>query len=206
LANMSHELRTPLNSILLLSRLLVENGTQNLSGDQIEYARVIQNSGQGLLQLIDEILDLSRIESGKLPLEHAIVPVAVVLEDMRQLFGPIAKDKNLELHIVTEEGAPAQLETDKQRLEQIIKNLMANAFKFTQRGFVTLRAAPSPDQPNFIKFSVRDSGMGGRGLGFRSAASCVGCWGARSAWRAIRGKEPSLPSACLCSGWSLWQG
>jgi len=160
LANMSHELRTPLNSILLLSRLLVENGTQNLSGDQIEYARVIQNSGQGLLQLIDEILDLSRIESGKLPLEHAIVPVAVVLEDMRQLFGPIAKDKNLELHIVTEEGAPAQLETDKQRLEQIIKNLMANAFKFTQRGFVTLRAAPSPDQPNFIKFSVRDSGIG----------------------------------------------
>jgi len=160
LANMSHELRTPLNSILLLSRLLVENASQNLSDDQIEYARVIQNSGQGLLQLIDEILDLSRIESGKLPLEHAILPVAEVLEDMRQLFEPIAKDKNLDLHIVTEEGTPAQLETDKLRLEQILKNLLANAFKFTQRGFVTLRVAPSPTQKNFIHFSVRDSGIG----------------------------------------------
>jgi signal transduction histidine kinase/CheY-like chemotaxis protein len=160
MANMSHELRTPLNSILLLSRLLAENGGLNLSDDQIEYARVIQNSGQGLLQLIDEILDLSRIESGKLPLEHAIVPVAEVLEDMRQLFEPIAKDRNLDMHIVTEEGTPAQLETDKLRLEQILKNLLANAFKFTQRGFVTLRVAPSPTQKNFILFSVRDSGIG----------------------------------------------
>jgi len=160
MANMSHELRTPLNSILLLSRLLVENGGQNLSEDQVEYARVIQNSGQGLLQLIDEILDLSRIESGKLPLEHSIVPVAEVLEDMRQLFEPIAKDKNLDLHIVTEEGTPAQLETDKLRLEQILKNLLANSFKFTQRGFVTLRVAPSPTRKNFLHFSVRDSGIG----------------------------------------------
>ncbi len=133
MANMSHELRTPLNSILLLSRLLTENSGNHLPADQVEYARVIQNSGQGLLQLIDEILDLSRIESGRLPLEHTIVPITDLLDDMRMLFGPIAKDKNLDLHILMEEGTPAQLETDKMRLEQILKNLLSNAFKFTQK-------------------------------------------------------------------------
>jgi signal transduction histidine kinase/CheY-like chemotaxis protein len=160
MANMSHELRTPLNSILLLSRLLSENGGQNLSADQIEYARVIQNSGQGLLQLIDEILDLSRIESGKLPLEHALVSTSEILDDMRMLFMPLAKDKNLELNFITEPDTPIQLETDKQRLGQILKNLLSNAFKFTTRGSITLRAAPSPTQKNFIEFSVRDSGIG----------------------------------------------
>ncbi len=160
MANMSHELRTPLNSILLLSRLLSENNDQSLSAEQIEYARVIQNSGQGLLQLIDEILDLSRIEAGKLPLEHSIVPVAEIIEDMRSLFGPIARDKNLELNFVTREGTPAQVETDKLRLEQIIKNLLANAFKFTSKGSVTLTVGPSAAQANFIELSVRDTGIG----------------------------------------------
>jgi len=160
MANMSHELRTPLNSILLLSRLLSENGGHNLSGDQIEYARVIQNSGQGLLQLIDEILDLSRIESGKLPLEHTIVPVAEIIDDMRMLFDPIAKDKNLGLNFITQDGTPAQLETDKMRLEQILKNLLANAFKFTSKGSVTLIVGPSASQPNFVEFSVIDTGIG----------------------------------------------
>ncbi len=160
MANMSHELRTPLNSILLLSRLLSENGNLNLSADQIEYARVIQNSGHGLLQLIDEILDLSRIEAGKLPLEHTIVPVAEIVEDMRSLFAPIARDKNLGLNLVTFEGTPANFETDKLRLEQILKNLLANAFKFTSTGSVTLTAGPSAGQPNFIEWTVRDTGIG----------------------------------------------
>ena len=160
MANMSHELRTPLNSILLLSRLLSENGGHNLSDDQIEYARVIQNSGQGLLQLIDEILDLSRIESGKLPLEHTIVPVSEIIDDMRMLFDPIARDKNLTLNFVTQEGTPVQLETDKMRLEQILKNLLANAFKFTSKGSVTLAVGPSAAQPNFVEFSVTDTGIG----------------------------------------------
>ncbi len=160
MANMSHELRTPLNSILLLSRLLAENTGKNLSEEQTEYARVIQNSGQGLLQLIDEILDLSRIESGKLQLEHSILPVEEVLGDMRMLFGPIAKDKNLDLHIIMEEGTPSQLETDKMRLEQILKNLLSNAFKFTQRGSVTLLVRLSATQQNFIEFVVRDTGIG----------------------------------------------
>ncbi|HET6255685.1 MAG TPA: response regulator [Puia sp.] len=160
MANMSHELRTPLNSILLLSRLLSENGNHNLTDEQIEYARVIRNSGQGLLTLIDEILDLSRIESGKLPLEHTIVPVAEIVEDMRSLFMPIARDKNLELNFVIREGAPAQVETDKQRLEQILRNLLANAFKFTSKGSVTLMVGPSPAHSNFIELVVRDTGIG----------------------------------------------
>jgi signal transduction histidine kinase/CheY-like chemotaxis protein/CHASE3 domain sensor protein len=160
MANMSHELRTPLNSILLLSRLLAENSARNLSEEQTEYARVIQNSGHGLLQLIDEILDLSRIESGKLQLEHGLVPMTELVDDMRSLFGPIARDKNLELHILVDEGTPAQLETDKMRIEQILKNLLSNAFKFTQKGSVTLRIRASATQKNFLEFVVKDSGIG----------------------------------------------
>ncbi len=159
MANMSHELRTPLNAILLLSRLLTENSGNNLSADQIEYASVIQSSGQGLLELIDEILDLSRIESGKLQLEHALVTVEEIVNDMRMLFVPMAKDKNLDMQFVVEEGAPVQLETDKTRLEQILKNLLSNAFKFTARGGITLRVRPSVRQ-NFLEFSVRDTGIG----------------------------------------------
>jgi signal transduction histidine kinase/DNA-binding response OmpR family regulator/CHASE3 domain sensor protein len=159
MANMSHELRTPLNSILLLSRLLAENSGKNLSSDQIEYAQVIQNSGQGLLELIDEILDLSRIESGRLQLEHTLVTVEEIVNDMRMLFVPLAKDKNLELSFVVDPETPAQLETDKMRLEQILKNLLSNAFKFTARGSITLRIAPSARQ-HFIDLSVRDSGIG----------------------------------------------
>ncbi|HVV03176.1 MAG TPA: response regulator [Puia sp.] len=159
MANMSHELRTPLNSILLLSRLLSENNSQNLSDDQIEYARVIQNSGQGLLELIDEILDLSRIESGKLQLEHTIVAVDELIADMRMLFDPLAKDKNLDLNFIVDEGTPPQLETDKMRLEQILKNLLSNAFKFTARGYIQLRISPS-SQKNYIDLAVRDSGIG----------------------------------------------
>lgn len=160
MANMSHELRTPLNSILLLSRLLAENKSKNLSEEQTEYARVIQTSGQGLLQLIDEILDLSRIESGKLQLEHSIVPVNDLLNDMRMLFAPIAKDKGLDLHIVLDEGTPAQLETDKLRLEQILKNLLSNAFKFTPRGSVTLQVRPAAARQHALEFIVRDTGIG----------------------------------------------
>lgn len=160
MANMSHELRTPLNSILLLSRLLAENKDDHLSGEKQEYARVIQNSGQGLLELIDEILDLSRIESGKLQLEHSIVSLEDIIEDMRMLFLPLAKDKGLELNFITEEGTPLQLETDKTRLEQILKNLLSNAFKFTPKGAITLRISASPGHNNFIDFSVKDSGIG----------------------------------------------
>lgn len=160
LANMSHELRTPLNSILLLSRLLSENNEKNLSGDQVEYANVIQNSGNSLLELIDEILDLSKIEAGKMQLEYTTVPLLQVMNDMNMLFFPIAGEKKLEFKTVVQPGTPELIETDKMRLEQILKNLLSNAFKFTEQGYVHLTVAPSAEYPGNIVFTVKDTGIG----------------------------------------------
>lgn len=157
LANMSHELRTPLNSILLLSRLLGENNEKNLSESEIEYARVIHHSGQGLLSLINEILDLSKIESGKMELEFVTVRVDDVLSNMKALFDPVAKEKNLGLKFETDAGAAAVLETDPLRLEQVLKNFLSNALKFTEQGSVTLRAS---GREGAITFSVADTGIG----------------------------------------------
>jgi CheY-like chemotaxis protein/two-component sensor histidine kinase len=158
---MSHELRTPLNSILLLSRLLSENNEKNLVPDQIESAQVIQSSGKGLLSLIDEILDLSKIESGKMDLELTSVPVHEICADMEALFAPIAREKNLDLTVNIHKDAPALIETDKMRLEQIIKNLLSNALKFTAKGSVTLNVnALELKGQKCISFGVRDTGIG----------------------------------------------
>ena len=157
LANMSHELRTPLNSILLLSRLLSENHEHNLSAEQIEYANVIQSSGKGLLTLIDEILDLSKIEAGKMELEYDDVKISAVAEELEALFAPIAKDKGIEFSISVSDDAPGTLETDRLRLDQILRNLISNALKFTKRGTVQLNIGK---QNEFITFSVRDTGIG----------------------------------------------
>jgi signal transduction histidine kinase/CheY-like chemotaxis protein/CHASE3 domain sensor protein len=156
LANMSHELRTPLNSILLLSKLMSEN--KDLDEEYIEYAEVIQSSGQGLLGLIDEILDLSKIEAGKMTLEYAPVVMAEVATDMRSLFNPIAKNKNLSLVIDLEEGIQ-NINTDKMRLEQILKNLLSNAIKFTSQGQVTL-AVKKDEERKEVLFKVTDTGIG----------------------------------------------
>ena len=160
LANMSHELRTPLNSILLLSRLMAENNEKNLSDDQIESAQVIQSSGKGLLNLIDEILDLSKIEAGKMDLEFASVPVHEICVDMEALFGPIAREKNLALNVQVMPDAPALIETDKMRLEQILKNLLSNALKFTSKGAVTLQVSAVAQDASLVRFAVRDTGIG----------------------------------------------
>ncbi len=157
LANMSHELRTPLNSILLLSRLLSENHPNNLNKDQVEYAQVIQSSGKGLLTLIDEILDLSKIESGRMDLEYLPLPIEKLADDLKGLFGPMAKEKGIEFNVRSEGGAPAVIETDQLRLEQILRNLISNALKFTRKGSVTLSMKPSPAG---ISFSVNDTGIG----------------------------------------------
>jgi signal transduction histidine kinase/DNA-binding response OmpR family regulator/CHASE3 domain sensor protein len=159
LANMSHELRTPLNSILLLSRLLSENAEENLNEDQIEYGRVIHSSGNGLLTLIDEILDLSKIEAGKMELEYQDTPVKEIVSDMHALFNPLAKEKALSFTTNITEGVPKSISIDKMRFEQILKNLLSNALKFTRKGFVTLSIDPS-DQEGFLNFSVKDSGIG----------------------------------------------
>jgi len=160
LANMSHELRTPLNSILLLSRLLSENNDSNLSSDQVEYANVIQSSGKGLLSLIDEILDLSKIEAGKMALEYEMVPLQEIANDMSHLFSAIAKEKNLELHINIEQGLPGTIETDKLRVEQVTRNLLSNALKFTSRGYVAFNIHSIPGQRQYIGFTVKDTGIG----------------------------------------------
>lgn len=160
LANMSHELRTPLNSVLLLSRLLSENNENNLTSEQVEYAKVIQSSGQGLLSLIDEILDLSKIEAGKMDLEYQPVLLRAVAEDMRSLFGPVAKERGVELNIFIDQQVPSQIETDKLRLEQILKNLLSNALKFTSKGSVNLSITSLKDNHAFISFTVKDTGIG----------------------------------------------
>lgn len=160
LANMSHELRTPLNSILLLSRLLSENGDNNLSGDQVEYAHVIQNSGKSLLSLIDEILDLSKIEAGKMAVEFEPEPIQEVMTSMQSLFGELAKEKHLDLQFTIGKDVPQVITTDRLRLEQILKNLLSNSLKFTTKGFIHLDVTEDKTQAGYIKFSVKDSGIG----------------------------------------------
>jgi signal transduction histidine kinase/CheY-like chemotaxis protein/CHASE3 domain sensor protein len=160
LANMSHELRTPLNSILLLSRLLADNDDENLSAEQVEYASVIQSSGNGLLGLIDEILDLSKIEAGKMELDYTHVSLSELTGDLRALFTPVAKDKGLIFNVEINPNVFPEIETDKMRLEQILKNLISNALKFTSKGSVTLTIDPLATQPGYIKFTVKDTGIG----------------------------------------------
>lgn len=160
LANMSHELRTPLNSILLLSRLLAENNEQNLSPDQIEYATVIQASGNGLLGLIDEILDLSKIEAGQMTLDYQPVAVTDITDELQALFGLVAREKGLDLTITTGPDVAPLIHTDKMRLGQILKNLLANALKFTAAGSVSLTIEPDPTWPNTLNFVVHDTGIG----------------------------------------------
>lgn len=159
LANMSHELRTPLNSILLLSRLLSENHDTNLSAEQIEYANVINSSGNGLLLLIDEILDLSKIEAGKMELDYSMFEIESLSTTLKSMFDPVAKDKNIELNIHQATDIPLKIETDRLRLEQILKNLLSNALKFTTVGSVTLSITHG-EKNGFISFKVKDTGIG----------------------------------------------
>lgn len=160
LANMSHELRTPLNSILLLSRLMVENTDENLTEDQIESAKVIQSSGSSLLNLIDEILDLSKIEAGKMILEYEPVGISNLFNELSGMFQPVASQKGLVFQTDIDPGIPNQIETDKLRLDQVLRNLIANAIKFTQKGKIRLSVMADPHKAGFIRFEVSDTGIG----------------------------------------------
>ncbi|MDR6194856.1 response regulator [Siphonobacter sp. SORGH_AS_0500] len=160
LANMSHELRTPLNSILLLSRLLAENNENHLSKDEVEYAQVINNSGNGLLGLIDEILDLSKIEAGQMKLEFMNVSTNEITDELKALFTPLAKDKKLDFKVKVADTIPAYLETDRLRLGQILKNLLSNAIKFTSEGEVSLTLEKDTKYDNSVRFIVKDTGIG----------------------------------------------
>ncbi|MCJ8154397.1 response regulator [Chryseobacterium sp. SSA4.19] len=160
LANMSHELRTPLNSILLLSRLMAENPEENLNEDQIESAKVIQSSGSSLLTLIDEILDLAKIESGKMTLEYHEVIIKDVVKDLKSLFNPVIQEKRLQLNIEIENDLQNSIETDRLRIDQVLRNLLSNAIKFTEEGSINLHIKKDPKRSDFIIFSVRDTGIG----------------------------------------------
>lgn len=158
LANMSHELRTPLNSSLILAKLLAENPEENLSAEQVKFAESIYSAGNDLLNLINDILDISKVEAGKLEIRPENTSVARLVEGLRGLFQPLASDKQLEFQLDVQDGAPLMLFTDRQRLEQVLKNLLSNAVKFTESGSVCLSVATVPNDG--IAFSVRDSGIG----------------------------------------------
>ncbi len=158
LANMSHELRTPLNSSLILAKLLADNKDGTLTEEQVKYARAILSSNNDLLALINDILDLSRIEAGHVELADEVVVVDSVLQRLRETFEPMARQKGLALQIEADALAPSQLVVDSQRLQQILKNLLANAVKFTEHGKVSLHVRAGGQ--GRIRFEVCDSGIG----------------------------------------------
>ena len=158
LANMSHELRTPLNSSLILSKLLADNSNGNLTPEQVTFAQTIYSAGNDLLTLINDILDISKVEAGKLELVPESVPFDELLSSMKMMFGPQAQQKHLEFVVQVAPDAPPALVSDRQRLEQILKNLLSNAIKFTDAGTVTLHAGV--DEAGNARFQVQDSGIG----------------------------------------------
>ncbi|HKO41699.1 MAG TPA: HAMP domain-containing protein [Pyrinomonadaceae bacterium] len=171
LANMSHELRTPLNSMLILSRQLSENMDGNLSPKQVQFAETIYSSGSDLLSLINDILDLSKIESGMMGIEVSDVAVDDVVGQLERSFHQLAQDKNLEFVVEKSEMLDPVIRTDDKRLQQILMNLLSNAFKFTEEGKVTLRVGPAAADESYhleslkragdvIAFSVTDTGIG----------------------------------------------
>ncbi len=170
LANMSHELRTPLNSILILAKLISENRDNNLTRKQVEFAEVIHNSGNDLLKLINEVLDLTKIEAGKLSLE--VMDFDPRQLDLKPVFQEIAKEKNILFEVSYDENLPETISSDKFRIEQVLKNLLSNAFKFTEKGGKVSLAVQVPkstkmlqsmtlkEADKIIAFSVSDSGVG----------------------------------------------
>jgi HAMP domain-containing protein/CheY-like chemotaxis protein/signal transduction histidine kinase len=171
LANMSHELRTPLNSLLILARLLTENKEGNLSEKQVEYAQTILGAGSDLLNLINDVLDLSKIESGKMDITPSAVQLVDVKEYVRRSFQPLAEQKGLRLQVEISQELPEVLYTDGQRLQQVLKNLLSNALKFTDEGRVSLTVREGEKDRRFgndalnradrvIAFAVSDTGIG----------------------------------------------
>ncbi|WP_203758969.1 ATP-binding protein, partial [Actinoplanes octamycinicus] len=171
LANMSHELRTPLNSLLLLARLLADNTDQNLTEKQIEFARTIHSAGSDLLSLIDDILDLSKIEAGRMDVEPDVVDFDGIRSYVEQAFVPQAEEKGLLFEVELAPDLPDSIVTDPQRLQQILRNLLSNAVKFTDSGSVTLSIFAASqdtdlDVPSLVSsrqvvaFAVRDTGIG----------------------------------------------
>ena len=171
LANMSHELRTPLNSLLILAKLLYQNQEGNLTDKQIEFAKTVHSSGSDLLALINEILDMSKIESGMITVEIGDLDFNALRDYVDRNFRQVALDRGLEFHITLADGLPKSILTDAKRFQQVLKNLLSNAFKFTERGSVTLNIGLAPkgrvyenpilqSSETVFAFSVSDTGIG----------------------------------------------
>ncbi|MFL6019013.1 MAG: response regulator, partial [Gaiellaceae bacterium] len=171
LANMSHELRTPLNSMLILARLFSENPEQNLTPKQIEFAKTIYTAGSDLLTLINDILDLSKVEAGKMDVHVTDVGLGEVRDYVNRTFRPVAEEKGLGFDVEIEDGLPQTIATDEQRLQQVLKNLLSNACKFTKSGTVSLRVSRVADEAKLqertlreaddvVAFAVTDTGVG----------------------------------------------
>jgi len=167
LANMSHELRTPLNSMLILAKLLADNSEGNLSPKQIEFASTVYASGGDLLNLINEILDLSKVEAGKMELEISEVFLPEIADTIERTFSPLARQKGLDFEVRVAPDVPESMLSDSMRLQQVIKNLLSNAFKFTLQGGVTLDVSLAPPsvakldaEGKVLAFAVRDTGIG----------------------------------------------
>lgn len=170
LANMSHELRTPLNSLLILSKNLLQNKKQNLDADQLESVEIINRSGKDLLNLINEILDLSKIESGKMELNFETIRVTDIADNIRRNFNHVINEKGLELNVSVSPEMPETIRTDIVRFEQVIKNLISNAVKFTHQGSINVNFDPAPlmhtynrddiNPRDFFALRVTDTGIG----------------------------------------------
>jgi signal transduction histidine kinase/DNA-binding response OmpR family regulator/CHASE3 domain sensor protein len=158
LANMSHELRTPLNSSLILAKLLADNPNGNLTEEQVKYALTIQSSGNDLLTLINDILDLSKIEAGHMEIRPEQMTVSRMFDDLVRMFQPLAQQKQLSFETRIDPGCPAVIVSDRQRLEQVLKNLLSNAIKFTEKGRVVLSLSRADN--GRVAFSVTDTGIG----------------------------------------------
>jgi signal transduction histidine kinase/DNA-binding response OmpR family regulator/CHASE3 domain sensor protein len=158
LANMSHELRTPLNSSLILAKLLSDNAPGNLNDEQVRFAQTIYSAGNDLLHLINDILDISKVEAGKLELLPEELPLRRVVDALARIFEPLARQKNLAFTLTVGQDVPATINTDRQRIEQVLKNLLSNAVKFTEIGKVNLAVGATPE--GWIQFAVTDSGIG----------------------------------------------
>jgi signal transduction histidine kinase/HAMP domain-containing protein/CheY-like chemotaxis protein len=167
LANMSHELRTPLSSMLIYARLLADNAPGHLAKEEVTFAKSIHRSGSDLLDLINDILDLSKVEAGRLDLRLKKLPLVKLLDYVNSTFRPIAVDRGLAFEVDVSDDAPAEMHSDEQRLQQILRNMLSNAIKFTSQGHVTLRVQRPehpgqvlPEADDVVAFTVEDTGIG----------------------------------------------